>query len=399
MDQLGTAAFWSPAAPPPTPSRCRCRSPSGSRSDAKPVEPTPTAAPTQEPIKNPVVPPPVTVTVTAAPAPVAPVAPRPRPPLPSSRPRRSPVAGTALLAAAQLVAAPPTSAAAAEPKSDATWIWWLGGGLLLAAALTLLVPAGDSADLDEGPRMNQQTRVRRTAALAAGALASTTPGHRRAGSRPRHPRRPRPSPARSTGRSPSSSTTTSRPTSSPTASPRTPTVCSASRPCRPRWTRRAASAPCSTTARVKGSFVNAGSPFYWVKIEDPAVSVAADGEGADHRCGLRLEHRRHGFDRSRPPRPPGSWSPPSMRPARGRPARSPRPRTGQASCPRDAGSVALGIGAGKPVDGKSFAPAFLAQITSGVRAHFYASGAGSDAKKAPSAFTASFVARPRSAAP
>src|SRR5690606_6261024 len=52
-----------------------------------------------------------------------------------------------------------------------------------------------------------------------------------------------------------------------------------------------------------------------------------------------------------------------------------------------AGATTLGIPEGQPVDGKSFAPEFLGQLTPGVRAHFYASGATSDATKAPSPFT------------
>lgn len=144
---------------------------------------------------------------------------------------------------------------------------------------------------------------------------------------------------------------------------------------------------------VKGSFVNAGSPFYWVKIEDPAVSVAADGEGQITAVVSAWNTGAMGsteattaparvvvttFDAA------GTWSTGSI-------AAIP---DWAGVLPEGPGSVALGIGAGKPVDGKSFAPAFLAQTTSGVRAHFYSSGAGSDPKKAPSAFTASFVAAP-----
>jgi hypothetical protein len=62
--------------------------------------------------------------------------------------------------------------------------------------------------------------------------------------------------------------------------------------------------------------------------------------------------------------------------------------------PPGAESAALGIPDGKPVDGKSFAPEFLGQLTSGTRAHFYASGSTSDAKKAPAAFTAGAAATP-----
>lgn len=51
-------------------------------------------------------------------------------------------------------------------------------------------------------------------------------------------------------------------------------------------------------------------------------------------------------------------------------------------------ATALGIPPGQPVDGQSFAPEFLGQLTPGVRAHFYASGSGSDGQKDPSPFVA-----------
>ncbi|MFW6774628.1 HtaA domain-containing protein [Nocardioides sp. CPCC 205120] len=50
-------------------------------------------------------------------------------------------------------------------------------------------------------------------------------------------------------------------------------------------------------------------------------------------------------------------------------------------------ATAMGIPAGQPVEGASFAPEFLGALTPGVRAHFYQSRAGQSAKR-PSAFTA-----------
>lgn len=145
---------------------------------------------------------------------------------------------------------------------------------------------------------------------------------------------------------------------------------------------------------VKGSFVNSGSPFYWVKLEDPAVSVAADGEG--QITALVSAWNTGGMGSSEATSSParvvvttfdaaGKWS-------AGAVAATP---DWAGILPEGAGSVALGIGAGKPVDGKSFAPTFIEQITSGVRAHFYASGSGSDPKKAPAAFTASYADVPK----
>jgi hypothetical protein len=141
---------------------------------------------------------------------------------------------------------------------------------------------------------------------------------------------------------------------------------------------------------VKGSFVNAGSPFYWVKLEDPAVSVAADGEG--QITALVSAWNTGGMGASEATSSParvvvttfdaaGKWS-------AGAVTATP---DWAGILPEGPGSVALGIGAGKPVEGKSFAPTFIGQITSGVRAHFYASGSGSDPKKAPSAFAASYT--------
>jgi len=141
MQRLGTAAFWLSSGASTDPFKVPLPVTVSFASDEEPVEPTPTVAPTKKPLKNPVVPPPVTVTVTAAPVPVAPVAPPVAPTAPAVPTSSVPAAGT-LPAAAQLVAAPLTSGTRTEPKSDATRTWWLGGGLLLAAALTLLVPVG-----------------------------------------------------------------------------------------------------------------------------------------------------------------------------------------------------------------------------------------------------------------
>ena len=63
---------------------------------------------------------------------------------------------------------------------------------------------------------------------------------------------------------------------------------------------------------------------------------------------------------------------------------------GRASC-RVRRSEALGIADGEPVDGKSFAPSFLEQITSGTRALLLRERLINDAKKAPAPFTASAV--------
>jgi len=61
-------------------------------------------------------------------------------------------------------------------------------------------------------------------------------------------------------------------------------------------------------------------------------------------------------------------------------------------------ALALGLAEDRPVDGQSFAPSFLEQLTSGVRAHFYASGSSSDAAKAPTAFVAERATTPEASA-
>jgi hypothetical protein len=144
---------------------------------------------------------------------------------------------------------------------------------------------------------------------------------------------------------------------------------------------------------VAGSFIVGLTTYYTVTIADPTVTVDEDGQGeitamvsASNAAGM------------------------------GNPAQSTDPaRVVVATFDADGGwaggvvsatpdwagvlsegeaSAALGIPAGQPVDGKAFAPEFLAQITKGVRPHFYASGSGSDAKKAPAVFTASAQAGP-----
>lgn len=144
---------------------------------------------------------------------------------------------------------------------------------------------------------------------------------------------------------------------------------------------------------VAGSFAFAGTTYYTVTIAEPVVSIDADGNGeitavvsADNAAAM------------------------------GNPAESTFPTrvvvttfdavsatwTHGASLdtlsatpdwagvlPADSTQAAsLGIAAGKPVDGQSFNPAHLAQLTKGVRALFHASGSAADAKKAPARFTA-----------
>ncbi|GEP36040.1 hypothetical protein NSZ01_38080 [Nocardioides szechwanensis] len=142
---------------------------------------------------------------------------------------------------------------------------------------------------------------------------------------------------------------------------------------------------------VAGSFAMAAVTYYTVTIADPIVTVDESGDGqitavvsASNAAGMGSPAE------STPPTrvvvttfDSGTWTP-----GAGLQSLSATPHWAGVLAPNSPESAALGIGADKPVDGKSFNPAFLGGITSGVRAHFYASGSGSDAKKAPASFTA-----------
>lgn len=135
------------------------------------------------------------------------------------------------------------------------------------------------------------------------------------------------------------------------------------------------------TVQYDGSVTGAFTGFYSVTIAEPAVTVDEDGNGEITALVSSWEAAGHTdparvvvttFDAA------GGWG------------------TGTLTAtpdwagvlPSGAESAALGIPAGQPVDGKAFAPAFIGQLTSGVRAHFYASGRSSDPAKPPAAFTA-----------
>lgn len=143
---------------------------------------------------------------------------------------------------------------------------------------------------------------------------------------------------------------------------------------------------------VSGSFVNAGTTFYTVTVADPTVTVDADGTGTISAVVSAWNAGGMGSSEAstEPVRvvvttftAPESWTV-----SDGLGAITATPDWAGVLPADSEQATALGIGAGKPVDGKSFAPTFLGQLTPGVRAHFYASGASSDAAKQPSPFTA-----------
>ena len=140
-----------------------------------------------------------------------------------------------------------------------------------------------------------------------------------------------------------------------------------------------------TTLTYGGSVLGAFGTMYSVRVEDPAITVdeAGDGEITALVSGTQGA-----------PAEPAETTPARVTVAEFSGATladgtlSGTPKWDGVLAADSETAVALGLAAGKPVDGKAFHPEFLAQLTPGVRAHFHASGAGSDAKKAVAAFEA-----------
>ncbi|GAA3546586.1 HtaA domain-containing protein [Nocardioides daeguensis] len=137
---------------------------------------------------------------------------------------------------------------------------------------------------------------------------------------------------------------------------------------------------------VAGSFENMGSTFYTVTIADPVVTVDRTGKGSLSAVVSAWNAAAMGNPEAStdPARVvvttfqagTGDWTV-----AEGAATLADTPAwTGV--LPAGAESAALGIPAGKPVEGGSFAPSFLAQLTAGLRAHFYASATGQPKKVA-----------------
>lgn len=135
------------------------------------------------------------------------------------------------------------------------------------------------------------------------------------------------------------------------------------------------------TMQYDGSVLGAFATFYSVTIADPAVSIDEDGHGeitalvSGWEAASETDPRRvvvTTFDA------PAGWG-------AGTVTATP---DWAGVLPSGPESAALGIPEGQPVDGQAFAGPFLGQVTSGVRAHFYASGRSSDPNKPPAPFTA-----------
>ncbi len=144
---------------------------------------------------------------------------------------------------------------------------------------------------------------------------------------------------------------------------------------------------------VAGAFVMATTTYYQVTLADPIVAVDSQGKGTISAVVSASNAAAMGnaAEETEPARvvvttfdaAAGDWSQ-----AEGVGTLTDTPDWAGVM-PEGPASADLGIGAGKPVNGGSFAPSFLAQLTSGVRAHFYASGSASDPKKVAATFTAS----------
>jgi hypothetical protein len=146
---------------------------------------------------------------------------------------------------------------------------------------------------------------------------------------------------------------------------------------------------------VSGSFENMGSTFYTVTIAEPIVTVDRAGKGS-------LSAVVSAWNAAAMGNPEASTTPTRVVVTTFEAATSDwtvaEGAATLADTPLWAGvlpegpeSAALGITAGKPVGGGSFAPSFLAQLTTGLRAHFYASAANQP-KKVASPFRASVSA-------
>ena len=146
----------------------------------------------------------------------------------------------------------------------------------------------------------------------------------------------------------------------------------------------------TTSVQYDGQVVGAfnTSPvttLYSVTIADPQVVIDADGNG-------KLLATVSGLQNEFPPNiPAASTSPVKVLVATfdettwvdggALDAMTVTPDWADVLPAGSAEATALGIPAGQPLQGKAFSAAYLGQVTANVRAHFYASGSGSDGKK------------------
>lgn len=145
---------------------------------------------------------------------------------------------------------------------------------------------------------------------------------------------------------------------------------------------------------VRGAFAFGGNEFYSVTVADPAVTVDAAGEGTITAV-VSASNAAQGAT------PPASTTPRRVvvttfdaaasdwTVAGGLESLVGTPDWDGVLPPGSPRATELGLSPTQPVEGRSFAPTFLDQITPGVRAHFFDSGTGSsNPKKNPAPFTA-----------
>lgn len=158
---------------------------------------------------------------------------------------------------------------------------------------------------------------------------------------------------------------------------------------------------------VTGSFLNAGTKYYSVTIKDPVVNVAPDGSGS-------IEATVSASNAAAQGQPAGSTVPKEVVVATFAASETTAGRYGEerTATPDWIGvleadspaATSLGLEAGQPIDGKSFHPDFLGQLTPGLRAHFLATRATTPAPgmldtKAPAPFTMKRVDGRQTASP
>lgn len=142
---------------------------------------------------------------------------------------------------------------------------------------------------------------------------------------------------------------------------------------------------------VKGAFAMMGTEYYSITLADPVVSVTEDGSGSLSAVvsAANAATQQGAAATTDPARVVvTTFSDSARTPTSGLSTLQSTPDWAGVLPIGSPAALALGLSDTQPVDGQSFAPEFLAQLTPGVRAHFYASGSGSDATKQPSAFAA-----------
>ncbi|NHC24941.1 hypothetical protein G6553_17370 [Nocardioides sp. IC4_145] len=134
-----------------------------------------------------------------------------------------------------------------------------------------------------------------------------------------------------------------------------------------------------------------GTEVYSVTFADPAVTVEPDGDGT--LTALVSAKVNGGMGQPAADVAPkrvtvSTFDAPDWTVADGLASLTATPDWAGVLAPGSAEATALAMKDGQPVDGKSWAADLLGHLPAGLRPHFHASGAGSDAKKAPAAFTA-----------